>query len=109
MAERGGIDRGPAKFVGDYVKELLSRSKRAAADDPKVAAVYSCLAEELASRAQAFYRTELSIGAAAAESGYTPDSLRRLKADGLWTGTRIDLPRRPAEKAPTKRAAGGAR
>lgn len=93
-----------------YVQELRDRAERMKAfGDDRGAAMCTEVARELEARRAAWEDEELATAAAAEESGYTPTRMRELRKEGLWSGRRRDLPRKPAVEAPRPQLAGDAR
>lgn len=86
------------RFIAGMIREYRSRAKKTLQADPKASAVYSCLADELASRAEAYFRRRIPMLTAVRESGYASDDLQQLLKSGQWTGMRMDLPKAPRGK-----------
>lgn len=79
-----------------FVRELRERAELMARHgDERGAQMCTLHASEIEARRQTYEDEELTPAAAVEESGYTASNLRRLRKDGLWTGRRRDLPKRP--------------
>ena len=83
-----------------YVEELRTRAHDPLFGGSAEARAAAAIAEELETRRRAFFNATPTIAEAAAESGYSPEQLRKLKSEGKWSGQRIDMPRRPGRLAP---------
>lgn len=80
-----------------YVEELRDRAKSMKAfGDDRGAKMCEETARELEQRRQLYEDEELTATQGAEESGYSPQRLRQLRHEGLWSGKRRDLPRHPA-------------
>jgi hypothetical protein len=90
-------------WISDFVAELQHRAEDRRAEGAPSADVYARVASELETRRRAYLHSTPTIQEASDESGYSPEQLRKLKRDKLWSGQRIDLPRRPGKPLPESR------
>lgn len=90
-------------WVSEYVQELQHRADDRRAEGAPSADIYARVADELeAKRRAALYATP-TMADAVEESGYSAEQLRKLRREGMWSGQRYDLPRRPGKRAPESR------
>jgi len=101
------------RFIARFALQLEARAKdREREGNPFAAGAFRCAAKDLVTDFEAFMGQELTYVQGAIESGYDAESLRKLAAQGQWSRTRGDLPRRPrrvGERAPRPVATAGAR
>jgi hypothetical protein len=90
-------------WISEYLEELKQRVADRRLEESPAAGVYAHVVRELEERRDAALATLPTIPEAAAESGYSPEQLRKLRRDGVWSGQRHDLPRRPAKRLPESR------
>lgn len=88
-------------WAAEYVDELRDRAKGMRKyGDERGATIAELHATEIEERVAAFDDEELEIDEAAEISGYHPESLKRLRREGEWSGRRRDLPRHPGKAVP---------
>jgi hypothetical protein len=86
-----------------YVEELRQRASDPLFGGSAEARAAAAIAEELDARRRAYLYATPTTAEAAQESGYSAEQLRKLRKQGLWSGQRYDLPRRPGRTVPEAR------
>lgn len=85
-------------FVERFITTLRDRAADRRSEGSPAAALYTRVADELEAEWKQHQLEELPTAVAMVESGYTVQALRKLRREGLWSGKREDLPRRPGKR-----------